>query len=87
MSDEAISDGFLDENSRCPECGNFPPDHDPICPYNPALNTSDPASVLKDLEAKLEKLEGSPTPDFDAITELITKIESVRSHVRPCGDK
>jgi len=81
MSDN-IHESFMDENSRCPECGMFPPDHDVICPHNPALNMSDPATVLADLEAQLKKLECSELPDFDAISELASKIESVRSHVR-----
>jgi hypothetical protein len=86
MSSDAIADGFMDESTRCPECGMFPPDHDEICPHNPALNISDPASVLKELEAKLLKLETSESPDFEVIGELLAKIESVRSHVRPSSD-
>ncbi len=82
-----IADGFMDENSRCEECGQFPPDHEPICPNNPDLNVSDPATVLKDLEARLSKLENSTTPDFEVIAELLAKIESVRSHVRPSRDE
>ena len=39
-------------------------------------------TLLKDLEKKLSKLENSTTPDFEVITELLAKIESVRSHVR-----
>ena len=81
MSDN-IADGFLDENVRCEECGQFPPDHEPICPNNPALSVSDPATVLKELEEKLSKLENSTNPDFEVITELLSKIESVRSHIR-----
>ena len=88
MSGDNIAEGFIDENTRCEECGQFPPDHEPICPNNPALNASDPATVLKDLEAKLAELENSTTPDFEVITDLLSKIESVRSHVRPCaGDE
>jgi hypothetical protein len=79
MSD--VHSAFHDENARCQECGQMPPDHDPICPYNPALNVSDPSTVLIELEAKLHDLECSDTPDFEAIAELATKIESVRSHV------
>ena len=73
---------FHDENTRCIECGMFPPDHDQICPNNPALNTSDPATVLAELEARLSEMECLPNPDFEAIAELAAKIESVRSHIR-----
>ncbi len=86
MSGDNVADGFIDENTRCEECGQFPPDHEPICPNNPALSVADPATVLKDLEAKLAKLENSSTPDFEIIAELLAKIESVRSHVRPLGN-
>ncbi len=85
MSGDQIADGFMDENTRCEECGQFPPDHEPICPNNPALSAADPATVLEELEAKLAKLENSSTPDFEVITDLLAKIESVRSHVRPCA--
>lgn len=73
---------FLDEKERCPECGQFPPDHDVICPYNPALNVADPSTVLAELEARLKKLECAELPDFDAIAEVAAQIESVRSHIR-----
>ncbi len=87
MSGDQIAEGFMDENTRCEECGQFPPDHDPICPNNPALSVANPADVLKDLESRLSKLENSTTPDFEVIADLLAKIESVRSHVRPCGDE
>ena len=83
MSD--IHNAFQDENARCRECGQMPPDHDQICPNNPALNASDPCTVLAELEEKLSKLEASETPNFEAIAELAAKIESVRSHV-PCDN-
>jgi len=72
----------MDENSRCPECGMFPPDHDPVCPYNPALHAASPADVLRELEEKLRELECSDMPDFEAIADLLARIESVRSNVR-----
>ncbi len=84
--EDNISDGFMDENARCDECGQFSPDHEPICPNNPALSTRDPATVLKELEDKLAKLENSTAPDFEIIADLLAKIESVRSHVRPVDD-
>jgi hypothetical protein len=80
---QAVSMDFLNENERCPECGQFPPDHDVICPHNPELNVADPAAVLADLEAKLKELECSDCPDFNAIAEIVSQIESVKSHVRP----
>jgi len=86
MMGDNVAEGFMDENARCAECGMFPPDHDPVCPNNPALSVRDPATVLKDLEDKLAKLENSTTPDFEVIAELLAKIESVRSHVRPVND-
>lgn len=59
----------------------FPPDHDIICPNNPALRQSDPATALKELVCKLNQLECSPTPDFEAIAEIAAKIESAKSYV------
>jgi hypothetical protein len=78
----SISEGFLNENERCKECGQFPPDHDPICPNNPALNVSNPEDVLAELLEKLAKAEEACEPDFARLTELLNRIESVRSHIR-----
>lgn len=72
---------FMDEASRCHECGMFPPDHDPICPNNPALSQTLPADALKKLEDELRVLEAASEPDFEAIAELLTKIESLRSYI------
>jgi len=77
-----IHNSFIDENQRCPECGMFPPDHDPICPNNPALHSITPADALRELEEKLRELESSDMPDFEAITDILARIESVKSNVR-----
>ena len=84
--DENIHGSFMDENARCPECGMFPPDHDPVCPHNPALHAITPADALRELEEKLKELECSDMPDFDAITDLLARIESVKSNVRSAED-
>jgi len=63
----------------------FPPDHDIICPNNPALRQSDPVTALKDLVCKLHQLECSTTPDFDAIAEIAAKIESAKSYLGNSG--
>lgn len=81
-----IHNSFVDEDSRCPECGMFPPDHDPICPNNPALHSISPADALRELEEKLRKLESSEMPDFEAIADILARIESVRSNVRTDED-
>ena len=77
-----IHNSFIDEGSRCPECGMFPPEHDDICPNNPALHAVTPADALKELEEKLMELEGSEMPDFEAIADVLARIESVKSNVR-----
>ena len=82
VEDGNIHDSFMDENARCLECGMFPPDHDPVCPNNPALHAVSPADALRDLEEKLRELEGSDMPDFEAIADLLARIESVKSNVR-----
>jgi len=83
MSEEGdIHNSFIDEGSRCPECGMFPPDHDAICPNNPALHAVTPADVLRELEETLRELECSDMPDFEAIADVLARIESVRSNVR-----
>lgn len=79
MSD--IHESFMDETQRCPECGMFPPDHDPVCPHNPMLRAVTPADVLMELQEKLKNLECSDEPDFEAIADLLNRIESVKSNV------
>jgi hypothetical protein len=82
----SISEGFLDENSRCRECNQMPPDHDIACPYNAAFTREeDPESIRKtimELELKLGDLECAEEPDFEAIGELLAKIESLRSYIK-----
>lgn len=78
---EACSQSFLDENARCHECGMFPPDHDIICPNNPALRQSDPVSAMKELVERLRQLECSCTPDFEAIADVAAKIESAKCYI------
>jgi len=83
MSEEGdIHSSFKDESSRCPECGMFPPDHDAVCPNNPELHQITPADALKELEEQLRELECSDMPDFEAIADVLARIESVKSNMR-----
>jgi hypothetical protein len=81
-----IHNSFIDEGSRCTECGMFPPDHDPVCPNNPSLYQVTPEDALRELEEKLRELEGSDMPDFEAITDILARIESVKSNVKTDED-
>lgn len=82
MGEVHSNSSFLDENVRCCECGMFPPDHDIICPNNPALRQSDPVSAMKELVERLRQLESSSNPDFEAIADVAAKIESAKCYLQ-----